>query len=227
METTRSFSSSTLGSIFASATRILPLEKGAPPPSRLPCEHAGRGARAPSRRPCEHAFAKTPGRRREPRRRVPSLVRGTYTRRDRTPRDRSPALSPCPLGARRRAWRRRRCLLTSGVRGTLCSGCPPPARSAPRRRRPAGRRCGSSCGTRPAVAVFPSRARTGADADAGCLAKPVVAAGAHELVALELRAEPRRDRLHQLALRSLGPHGGAVDLHLPSLGNAHWLSADP
>src|SRR5438094_4408438 len=44
METTRSFSSSTLGSIFASATRILPLEKGAPPPSRLPCEHAGHGA---------------------------------------------------------------------------------------------------------------------------------------------------------------------------------------
>src|SRR5437870_5904852 len=44
METTRSFSSSTLGSIFASATRILPLEKGAPPPSRLPREPAGRGA---------------------------------------------------------------------------------------------------------------------------------------------------------------------------------------
>src|SRR5437870_720631 len=125
METTRSFSSSTLGSIFASATQILPLEKGAPPPSRLPREPAGRGAaplstpprtrgawgRPPLDSPAnprgvgpppsrlhEPAFAKRPGRRREPRRRAPSLVRGTYTRHDRTPPGRSPALSPCPPG---------------------------------------------------------------------------------------------------------------------------------
>src|SRR5438552_4095360 len=147
METTRSFSSSTLGSIFASATRILPLEKGAPPPSRLPREPAGRGAARPpldspanprgvgppaplstpprtrgawGRPPLDSAkpaFAKTPGRRREPRRRAPSLVRGTYTRHDRTPLGRSPALSPCPPGARPRAWRRRCCRRPAGARG--------------------------------------------------------------------------------------------------------------
>src|SRR5215471_14957915 len=60
-------------------------------------------------------------------------------------------------------------------------------------------------------------------------ADPAIVAGAgdHELIVLELRAEPRRDGLRQLALGPFGAHGGAVDLDLHSLRDGDGLSADP
>jgi hypothetical protein len=47
----------------------------------------------------------------------------------------------------------------------------------------------------------------------------------HDAV-VDLRVEPAGDGLHELALRPLGPDGGAVHLHLHTLGNRDGFLAD-
>src|SRR4029434_505374 len=48
-----------------------------------------------------------------------------------------------------------------------------------------------------------------------------------QLVVLDLRAEPRGDRLRQLALRALGADHCAIEVQLHALRNAYRLATDP